>query len=93
MERTVQAFLERDLTDLMRSLHYREKPLSILRLQGVQDSVNQIDEGPELIRRRLPDTEIVVYKDGYHGEGAIQSQAKSGGKLTQECVPRSRGIP
>ncbi|KAJ9611732.1 hypothetical protein H2200_004916 [Cladophialophora chaetospira] len=68
VERTVQAFLERDLTELMRSLHDPEKPLSVLILQGDKDSVNPIDEGPELVKRCLPDTKIVVYDDAYHGE-------------------------
>lgn len=68
IERTVQSFLERDLTDLMRSLHDPQRPLSILILQGDKDSVNPIDEGPELVKRCLPSTEIVVYEDGYHGK-------------------------
>ena len=68
VERTVQAFLERDLTDLMSSLHDSMKPLPILILQGDKDSVNPIDEGPEVVKRCLPATRIVVYENGYHGE-------------------------
>ena len=68
VERTVQAFLERDLTDLMKNLHDPKKPLEILILQGDKDSVNPIDEGPELVKRCLPATRIVVYENGYHGE-------------------------
>ncbi len=96
IERTVQAFLERDLSDLMKSLHDPEKPLSILILQGDKDSVNPIDEGPELVRRCLPDTEIVVYKDGYHGE-RDPKLGQSGPKLLTQmrtqvsCKPTERG--
>ena len=73
VERTVQTFLERDLTDVMWSLRNPQKPLPILILHGDKDSVNPADEGPEMVRRCLPDTRIVIYENAYHGKGRSQS--------------------
>lgn len=67
LERTVQAFLDRDLTGLMSSVA-AETALEVLILQGDRDKVNPIEEGPAIVKRCLPKTEIVVYEGGYHGE-------------------------
>ena len=66
VERTVQAFLERDLTDVMRHLG-EEVTFPILILHGDSDEDNPIDEGPELVKRLLPTTEIRIYENGSHG--------------------------
>ena len=71
IERTVQPFLERDLTEVMKSLHDSIRPLEILMLQGDKDSVNPTEEGPELVKKCLPATKVVVHENGYHGELSV----------------------
>ena len=66
VERTVQIFLDRDLTPLLEAIGPKIK-VPVVMLQGDQDNVNPIEEGPELVKRFLPTTEIVIYEGGGHG--------------------------
>lgn len=66
IERTVQAFLERDLTQTMEGLG-RAVDFPILILHGSEDVVNPVDEGPELCRRLMPTVEIKLYEGAAHG--------------------------
>ena len=66
MERTVQAFLERDLTSVIEEVG-KMGELKVLILHGGKDEVNPTDEGPGLVKKHIPQTEIKVYEGGAHG--------------------------
>lgn len=66
MERTVQAFLQRDLTSVIKEVG-KMGQLKVLILHGGKDEVNPTDEGPGLVKKYIPDTDIRVYEGGAHG--------------------------
>ena len=66
MERTVQVFLDRDLTEVLE----RAGPMMqfpILILHGGRDEVNPTDEGPGLVKKHIQRTDIKIYEQGAHG--------------------------
>ena len=67
LERTVQAFLERDMTDVIESVGKMDAELKVLILHGGKDEVNPTDEGPGLVKKYIQNTEIKVYEGGAHG--------------------------
>ncbi len=66
LERTVQAFLERDLTSVIEEVRMMGD-LKVLILHGGKDEVNPTEEWPGLVKKYIPNTEIKVYEGGAHG--------------------------
>ena len=66
LERTVQAFLERDLTSVIEEVGKMAK-LKVLILHGGKDEVNPTHEEPGLVKKYIPETDIRVYEGGAHG--------------------------
>lgn len=74
LERTVQAFLERDLTNVIESVGTMDRDLKVLILHGGKDEVNPTDEGPALVKMHIENTKIIVYEGGAHG--LVQTHGK-----------------
>ncbi|CRG82946.1 hypothetical protein PISL3812_00293 [Talaromyces islandicus] len=69
VERTVQIFLDRDLTDALREFGERWCDIPILMLHGSEDAANPVDRSPAYVMNLLPksDSTLKVYEGSAHG--------------------------
>lgn len=69
VERTVQIFLDRDLTDALREFGEKWYGIPVLMLHGSEDAANPVDSSPAYVMNLLQksDTELKVYEGSAHG--------------------------
>lgn len=70
VERTVQIFLDRDLTDSLREFGEKWCGIPVLMLHGSEDAANPVDSSPAYVMDLLPksDSELKVYQGSAHGK-------------------------
>ncbi|QKX63988.1 uncharacterized protein TRUGW13939_11161 [Talaromyces rugulosus] len=68
VERTVQIFLDRDLTDSLREFGEKWCDIPVLMLHGSEDLANPVDRSPAYVMNLLPnsDSELKVYEGSAH---------------------------
>lgn len=69
VERTVQIFLDRDLTDALREFGKRWCDIPVLMLHGSEDSANPVDRSPAYVMDLLSESDCLlkVYEGSAHG--------------------------
>jgi hypothetical protein len=76
VERTVQIFLDRDLTDSLREFGKKWCDIPVLMLHGSEDLANPVDRSPAYVMNLLPnsDSELKVYEGSAHGRFFFSSR-------------------